>query len=257
MGNVMYISIARTAFVLLSLIFLISYSVGTETVPAFWTYLWGAALGLYVNFPFAKSPPTTQKTKDILLDLSTLSDPRIIDLAASGLIDQRLVLPRFLLKELQNPKALEIVKKLEDLPTLHLRYQEIDFPEVQDVGSKVLRLAKLLDADIFSIDQNKAQVTQIEDTRVINLHTLSNALKPLMQRGQFLKIKVQRIGKEEKQGVGYLEDGTMVVVNGGGVYIGEMVRTRVLSVKNTSSGRMIFCNIAEEGEEDLYDDEEC
>jgi uncharacterized protein YacL len=96
----------------------------------------------------------------------------------------------------------------------------------------------------------------IEGVRVINLHTLSNALKPLMQAGEHIKIKIQRYGKEPRQGVGYLEDGTMVVVNGGGEYIGEIIDAKVLSVKHTSSGRMIFCNAPdEEGGYHSYDDE--
>jgi uncharacterized protein YacL len=82
----------------------------------------------------------------------------------------------------------------------------------------------------------------LEGIKIINIHMLSNALKPLTQSGEFLSIKIQRYGKEPRQGVGYLEDGTMVVVNGGAEYIGETIKCQVLSVKHTSSGRMIFCN---------------
>ena len=89
-------------------------------------------------------------------------------------------------------------------------------------------------------------MASIEGIKVVNLHTLSNALKPLMQAGEFIKIKIQRYGKEHRQGVGYLEDGTMVVVNGGGKYIGETIDAQVLSVKHTSSGRMVFCNSCDE-----------
>jgi uncharacterized protein YacL len=95
----------------------------------------------------------------------------------------------------------------------------------------------------------------IEGITVVNLHALSNALKPLMQGGELIRIKIQRYGKEPRQGVGYLEDGTMVVVNGGGDYIGDTIEARVLSVKHTSSGRMIFCNVAEEGAEGEYPEE--
>ncbi|NGX46558.1 MAG: hypothetical protein K940chlam2_01750, partial [Chlamydiae bacterium] len=87
------------------------------------------------------------------------------------------------------------------------------------------------------------------EVQVINIHDLSKALEPLMQHGEFLNIKIQRQGKELKQGVGYLEDGTMVVVNGGGEFIGDMIKSRVLSVKHSSSGRMIFCNVADHDEE--------
>ncbi len=214
---------------------------------------------LHVSLPFVKFTPTEQKTKEILIDLSALYDPRLIDLAASGLLDKHLLLPRFLLKELQeqeeNPdemtshrakRALEVVKKLESLPELGLRYQDTDFPDVKETHTKVFQLARLLDANILSADHNRVQQAQAEGVRVINLHSLSNGLKPLMQRGELMKIKIQRVGKEDLQGVGYLEDGTMVVVNGGGDYIGETIEVLVLSVKHTTSGRMIFCNVAED-----------
>ena len=259
----------RILFLVLSFIVIITFVLGTQMQPTIWTYLFGIALGAivgvvlsgYLSLSFIKFTPTAQPTKDILLDLSALGDARIIDLAASGLLDKRLLLPRFLLKELHQQeedqdemiaskakRSLDVLKKLEILPNLHLRYQETDFPEVQDFTSKVLRLARLLDTDLLSADNNRAQTAQIEGIRVINIHALSNALKPLMQRGESLKIKIQHIGKEELQGVGYLEDGTMVVVNGGGDYIGETISTRVLSVKRTTSGRMVFCNVsADEG----------
>lgn len=343
----MTISIAfvRLLFLILSVIFMISFAVGNAIEISAWTYAWGLALGLltggilialdilckrfnlrafntavvglffgylmaralllifnavldisgahpshifaeivkiflflfgtylgvmmtlrsadevYLSIPFVKFTPTAQVTKDILFDLSALSDPRIIDLSASGLLDRRLILPRFLLKELHQQeeaaddmtsakakRLLEVVRKLEMLPDLYLRFQETDFPEEKEITGKVLRLARLLDADVLTADINRVQMAQIEGIRVINIHTLSNALKPLMQKGEFLKIKVLRHGKEDMQGVGYLEDGTMVVVNGGGEYIGETITARVLSVKHTASGRMIFCNVSESEE---------
>ena len=101
-------------------------------------------------------------------------------------------------------------------------------------------------------------MASIEGIRIINIHSLSNALKPLMQAGEFIKIKMQRYGKEPRQGVGYLDDGTMVVVNGGGNYIGETIDAKVLSVKHTTSGRMIFCNAIDEEnfDDDEYEDDE-
>lgn len=335
----------RALFVILSLIFMIAFALGTTSQPTLWTYAWGFGLGLivcallllldrffkrfnlrsfntailgllfgylmalalvlifdaviaisglhpkhdfveivkillflfgtylgvvmtlrasddlYVSIPFVKFSPEAPTTKEILLDLSALGDARLIDLAASGLLDKRLILPRFLLKELhqqeESPdeavsskakRSTDVVKKLESMPGLHLRYQDTDFPEVKDMPGKVLRLARLLDADVISADINRIQTAQIEGVRIINIHSLSNALKPLMQRGEVLKIKIQRYGKDERQGVGYLEDGTMVVVNGGSDFIGKTITVTVLSVKHTTSGRMIFCNTAEEDE---------
>lgn len=214
---------------------------------------------LYVSLPFIKFTPHLQKSKELLIDPSALSDSRLIELASCGLLDNRLVVPRFLLKELyENEESkdesiqtkakltLEILKKLETLPDLHLRYSDTDFNDAKDMTSKILRLARLLNADVLTTDINRVQMASIEEVRVINIHALSNALKPLMQRGEYLNIKIQRYGKEERQGVGYLEDGTMIVVNGGGDYIGKSIKACVLSVKHTTTGRMIFCNVADE-----------
>jgi len=214
---------------------------------------------LYVSIPFVKFAPTSQKKKDLLVDSSVLADARIIDLAATGLLDHQLIIPRFLIKELyaqsetgdeiskvKAKRALEVIKKLEAIPGLELRFNDTDFPEVKETLGKMIRLARLLDANILSADVSRIQMATIEGIRIINIHSLSNALKPLMQTGEFIKIKIQRYGKEPRQGVGYLDDGTMVVVNGGGNYIGETIDAQVLSVKHTTSGRMIFCNACDD-----------
>jgi len=195
-----------------------------------------------------------QNKKDLLLDSSILFDARILDLAASGLFDHQLVLPRVWIQELiatadTNPRArraLEIAKKLETSPNLGLRYTDLDVP-AKDPISKMMALAHELNADIFTADISRIQAPAIEGIKIINLHSLANALKPLMQAGEQIKIKIQRYGKEPSQGVGYLEDGTMVVVNGGGEFLGQETYANVLSVKHSSAGRMVFCNAAMEG----------
>lgn len=221
---------------------------------------------LYVSIPFVKFAPMVQKKKDLLVDQSVLADARIIDVAATGIFDHQLVVPRFILKELyaqsetgdeisksKARRTLEVLKKLEALPSLSLRYNDTDFPEVKDLMGKMVRLARLIDANLLSSDVSRVQMGSHDGVRAINLHTLANALKPLMQTGEFIKIKIQRYGKEPQQGVGYLEDGTMVVVNGGGKYIGETIECRVLSVKHTTAGRMIFCNALDLEREQGYE----
>ncbi|MGE5195878.1 MAG: hypothetical protein ACM3JI_00940, partial [Anaerolineae bacterium] len=182
---------------------------------------------LYVSIPFVKFAPTSQKKKDLLIDVSVLSDARIIDLAATGLLDHQLIIPRFIIKDLyaqseigdefsksKAKRALDVIKKLEGMLDLDLRFNDTDFPEVKDATGKMIRLARLLDSNILTADISRIQMASIEGIRVINIHSLSNALKPFMQTGEHIKIKIQRYGKEPRQGVGYLEDGTMVVVNG-------------------------------------------
>jgi uncharacterized protein YacL len=218
-----------------------------------------AADEFYISIPFVKFAPTTPKKKDLLLDFSVLADARIIDVAATGLLDHQLIIPRLLVKELyaqlemgdevsksKARRCLDVIKKLEMVPHLDMRFNDTDFPEVKETTNKLTRLARLLDANILTADISRLQMPLSEGVRIINMHALSNSLKPLMQTGELIKIKIQRIGKEPKQGVGYLDDGTMVVVNGGGDYIGEIIDAQVLSVKHTSSGRMIFCNATDE-----------
>ncbi|MBA3722163.1 MAG: TRAM domain-containing protein [Parachlamydiaceae bacterium] len=219
-----------------------------------------AADELHVSIPFVQFKQTSHKKKDILVDITILTDPRIIDLASSGLLDHQLIMPRFALKELYTlsetgdettkakaRRSLEVVKKLESITTLDIRYVDTDFSEIKDPMSKLIRLARFLDTNIITSDINRIQQSSIEGVRIININVLSNALKPITQSGEFINIKIQRYGKEARQGVGYLDDGTMVVVNGGAEFIGETIKAQVLSVKHTSSGRMIFCNTCEEG----------
>jgi uncharacterized protein YacL len=214
---------------------------------------------IYLSIPFVRLKPSNQNKKDIIVDASALFDPRVVDLAVSGLLDHQLIIPRFLVKELNSQlespdestkirarRSLETLKKLEAIPSLELRYNETDFAELKDTLSKLIRLARVIDANIITADISKVQQALIEGIRFINIHLLSNALKPLTQTGEFLTIKVLRYGKEPGQGVGYLDDGTMVVVNGGAEFINETIRAQVISVKNNPTGRMIFCNAIEE-----------
>ncbi|MDX8431545.1 MAG: TRAM domain-containing protein [Candidatus Algichlamydia australiensis] len=214
---------------------------------------------IYISIPFVKLTPKAEKKKDILLDSTVLSDPRLIDLCTTGLLDHQLILPRFLIKELyadteghdeaakeSAKRSLDVIEKLEDLPNLSLRYNDTDFPEEQQIVLKLLRLARLLDANIITADITRMQNAETNGTRFINMHALSTALKPLTESGKVMKIKIQRPGKEPRQGVGYLEDGTMVVVNGGGDFINQTIDVTVLSVNHTTSGRIIFCNLLED-----------
>lgn len=224
---------------------------------------------IYASIPFVEFKQTTLKKKDILVDTSILNDSRIIDLASTGLLDHHLILPKFSLKELQSQtessdesikakakRSLEVLKKLETIPSLDLRFVDTDFPEIKEPMTKLVQIARFLDTNIITSDINRIQQSSIEGVRIINIHMLSHALKPITQAGESINIKIQRYGKEARQGVGYLDDGTMVVVNGGAEFIGETIKAYVLSVKHTSSGRMIFCNAAEEGSLLMHEDQD-
>jgi uncharacterized protein YacL len=248
---------AQTATILHACLYLFSLYMGmTMTLKA--------SEELCISIPFIKFKPTSDKKKDVLVDLSVLSDPRMIDLTSSGLFDHHLVMPRFALKELsamadnsneqiraKGKRSMEVLKKLEQLPNLHLRYTETDFPDVEDMQNKLIRLARLNDSVILTSDISRVQQSSTEGIQIINIHSLANALKPISHSGETLMIKIRRYGKEPRQGVGYLDDGTMVVVNGGAEYMDETIEAHVLSVKHTPSGRMIFCNAPDEG---MHDD---
>jgi uncharacterized protein YacL len=243
----------------------ISISTETASLIRIGVFLFSAYLGMiitsrsaeeiYMSIPFVEFKTINKKKKDSLLDLSTLADSRILDLVSSGLLDHNLIVPRFSIRELKisaenfddsikskSRKGLEILKKIESISTLEIRYSDIDFPEVKDSMTKLVRLARFLDANIITADSSKIQ-SSIDGIKIINIQILSNVLKPSAQAGEQINIIIQRLGKDPRQGVGYLDDGTMVVVNGGAEFLGKSIKAQVLSFNQTTSGRMmIFCN---------------
>ncbi len=214
---------------------------------------------LHITIPFIKFSNSIHRKKDLLLDTAVLEDPRLIDFCSQGILNNQIVVPKFLVKELQATpelrKSLEVLKKLEGMPSLNLRYSETDFSDTKLLSQKMLRLAKHLEANILTADPTKAHTPPSDEILFINFCALSNSLKPLTPPGETITIKIQRYGKEPKQGVGYLEDGTMVVVNNGGEYIGEVIDTQVISVKQTSAGRIIFTNALVEETSHLFEQE--
>lgn len=240
-------------------------------------YLSSAYLGIVftkqsaeeINFsvPFIKFNAIQQKKKDILVDPLTLLDPRLIDLANSGLLDHQLLIPRYAIKELQiqsetgddaakfkAKKALEALRKLESTPNLELRYTNKNSPDIQDHHLKLVKIARQSDANILTADLSKIHQSEMEGLKVIDINFLSHVLKPTTTAGEHLQIKVLRYGKEPRQGVGYLDDGTMVVINGGAEFMGQTIKALVLSVKSTPAGRMIFCNTTEETDSNKDDE---
>ena len=218
------------------------------------------------SIPFLNLTNTVQQNGKIILDRSSLADPRIIDIASSGLIDGRVAVPYFIIKSLHAEKessneehsrlaksSLETLKKLEALPNLKLERLNSNHSTNNTDLENIKEIALASGAYIFTSKNSKLQQSSLKDVRVINMNTIANAIKPLSNEGEYLNIKIQRYGKEARQGVGYLDDGTMVVINGGAEHIGETIKGKVLSLKHTSSGRMIFCNATDE---DLISDEE-
>jgi len=186
------------------------------------------------------------KTRPLLVTPSALSDRRLYDIAALGLFDDVLCVPSFILDPDHFPYSYRLyqenIKQLQALPHLHLRIAPVMVLQGEE-SEKMVQAAKFLEADLLAADQLLSELAQKHDLKLISLQALATALKPAVPQGESLKVKIQRLGKEADQGIGYLEDGTMVVVNGAGKHVGECVLSQVLSVRQTTTGRMIFCNL--------------
>jgi len=189
-----------------------------------------------------------------LVDTSVIIDGRIADICESGFIEGTLLVPRFVLMELQHiadssdvlrrakgRRGLDILKELQrEGSKVDVKITEDDPQDVRDVDSKLVRLAHKYTAKILTNDFNLNKVAQIEGVTVLNINDLANALKPAVLPDEQMEVKIIKEGKEPSQGVGYLDDGTMVVVDGGRSHMGKMVQVVVTSVLQTAAGRMIF-----------------
>ncbi len=191
-----------------------------------------------------------------VLDTSVIIDGRIADICKLGFVEGSLVIPRFVLNELQNiadspdplrrtrgRRGLDILTEIQKQVSVDVRISEVDYPDVREVDSKLVRLAKQLRAKIITNDFNLNKVAQFQGIDVLNINDLANSLKPIVLPDEDFIIKIIKEGKEPGQGVGYLDDGTMVVVENGARMIGKEVKVTVTSVLQTSAGQMIFTRI--------------
>jgi uncharacterized protein YacL len=188
-----------------------------------------------------------------LLDTSVIIDGRITDLCDTGFIEGTLVIPQFVLKELQfiadssdglkrqrGRRGLDVLNHLQKSSQISVIIWEMDFPEIRDVDSKLIELARQLDAKIVTNDVNLNKVAKLRGISVLNINELANALRPVVLPGESMPVFILKEGKEKDQGVGYLDDGTMVVVDNSRRMIGQNVDITVTSVLQTTVGKMIF-----------------
>lgn len=189
----------------------------------------------------------------ILVDTSVIIDGRIADIAAAGFVPGRLLIPRFVLAELQNiadsedamrrgrgRRGLEVVGSLQETLGSQVEIIDQDLPDVKEVDAKLVALSKQIGTNVLTTDYNLNRVAQIQGVRVLNVNELSNAIRPVVIPGEQLMVRVVQPGKEKNQGVGYLPDGTMIVVDNGDKLIGQEVVTEVTRVFQTVAGKMIF-----------------
>lgn len=188
-----------------------------------------------------------------ILDTSVIIDGRISDIAETGFISGTLVVPKFVLNEIQAladsqdsirrsraRRGLDVLNKLKEIHSVQLKISSRDFPDVKGVDAKLIHLAKELNASIVTNDYNLNKVAKLEGIIILNMNDLSNALKPILLPGEEFELDVIKEGKENNQGVGYLPDGTMVVVANGVNYIAKRINVKVTSILQTSAGRIIF-----------------
>ncbi len=188
-----------------------------------------------------------------ILDTSVIIDGRIADIAETGFLDGILVIPQFVLRELQlvadsadslkrnrGRRGLDILQRVQKIGTVNVQIVEDDFPTVREVDLKLIELAKAYEAKIITNDFNLNKVAQLQGVEVLNINELANALKPIVLPGETMRVFILKEGKEYNQGVAYLDDGTMVVVDNARKLIGKNVDIAVTSVLQTTAGKMIF-----------------
>ena len=208
--------------------------------------------------PYVRLRRYEQNEDLVILDTSTIIDGRITDICKTKFIFARLIIPRFVLKELQQiadsadyikrqrgRRGLEILHTMQKNSALNITIHEDDFPETQEVDAKIVKLAKLLDAKVITLDFNLNRVAEIQGVTVLNINELTNALKPVVYPGETMEVKLIKEGKEHNQAVAYLDDGTMIVIEDGRRLIGQTVRAEVTSVLQTQAGRMIFAKLGD------------
>jgi uncharacterized protein YacL len=200
-----------------------------------------------------------------ILDTSVIIDGRIADICETGFIQGTLVIPQFILLELQRiadspdsikrargRRGLDILNRIQKQVDVNVKIVDQDFPKFKDVDSKIIALAKAMKAKIITNDFNLNKVAELQGISVMNINQLANALKPVVLPGEVMKVRIIREGKEEGQGVAYLDDGTMIVIDNAKKYVGKVVEVAVTSVLQTTAGRMIFTVLKEEAQDEYY-----
>jgi uncharacterized protein YacL len=198
-----------------------------------------------------------------ILDTSVIIDGRIADICETGFIDGVFILPQFILQELQHVadavdplkrargrRGLDILHKVQKMANITVKIVDDDFPKIKEVDAKLVALAKRLGAKVITNDFNLNKVAELQGVSVLNINELANSVKPVVLPGETMRVFILKEGKEYNQGVAYLDDGTMVVVENARRLIGKNAEVNVTSVLQTTAGRMIFSKLKEDNEKE-------
>jgi len=230
-------------------------------------------VGLILSLKIEKDPAIFFKGKrqaepapalnNKILDTSVIIDGRIADLCETGFLEGSYIIPQFILQELQHiadssdslkrargRRGLDILHRIQKMVHIDVRIVDDDFPSIKDVDSKIVALGKKMSAKVVTNDLNLNKVAELQGVRVLNINQLCNALKPVVLPGETMRVFVLKEGKESGQGIAYLDDGTMIVVDEARRWIGKNIDVVVTSVLQTTAGRMIFTRMREEPERD-------
>ncbi len=219
------------------------------------TYL-GAAAGSHAAehpLPSRSALPAPASSTKKICDTSVIIDGRIADICETGFLEGALVVPQFVLRELQHiadsadsarrqrgRRGLDILRRLQAIPTVNIEIVEDDPPQAPDVDTKLIELARMLNSKILTNDFNLNKVAQVRGVEVLNINELANSLRPVVLPGENMRVMILKEGKEHNQGIAYLDDGTMVVVDNARRLISKTVDITVTSVLQTTAGKMIF-----------------
>src|SRR5881409_1188585 len=237
---------------------------------------WLARLGLFLSFgyigivlamrsnkedfsliiPYVRFAPQNKPDNLLLLDTSVVIDGRIADLIEANFLEGLIVLPRFVLKELQQiadssdpikrargRRGLEMLNRIQRNPRSEVKIHDGDFPEEKEVDAKLVRLARNLGAKLYTNDYNLGKIAELQNVNYVNLHELAKSMRLVLLPGEMLTLRIVREGKDKGQGVGYLPDGTMIVVNHAQPLVGQQVDAQVQSLLQTGAGVIIFAEL--------------
>jgi uncharacterized protein YacL len=206
--------------------------------------------------PYVRFSPQNKPDNLLLLDTSVIIDGRIADLIETRLLEGLIIVPRFVLREIQQiadssdaikrargRRGLEMLNHLQHNGKIEVRIHDGDFPDDKEVDSKLVRLARNLNARLFTNDYNLGKIAALQKVTCINLHEVSKCLKVILLPGEILQLKIVREGKDKGQGIGYMPDGTMVVVNNGQSHIGQQVEAEVQTLLQTGAGIIVFADM--------------
>ncbi len=206
--------------------------------------------------PYVRFSPQNKPDNLLLLDTSVIIDGRIADLIEAHFLEGLIIVPRFVLKELQQisdsadaikrargRRGLEMLNRIQRNTNMEVRIHDGDFPEEKDVDSKLVHLARNLNARLYTNDYNLAKVAELQKVSYVNLHEVAKCLKVILLPGEILHLKIVREGKDKGQGIGYMPDGTMVVVTNGQPHVGQQAEVMVQSLLQTGAGIIVFAEL--------------